>query len=101
MKVKLIPEDELELLSDEMGITATNLKDSGARWVVREVAKNSDDIRQLVRYNKTKTVLETYDGETSMVYESFEEVYKKWKESIPDDLNLEDVIEEEDNAINE
>lgn len=90
-KVRLIPEDELEFIQEnsEAGLTP-----KGAKWVVREVARNSDDIRQIIRYNSKKTLLETYDGETLMVYESFEDVFTKWKEAIPTDLNLEDVPEE-------
>ena len=90
-KVKLIPEDEMETLEDnpEMGLVP-----KGAKRVIREIAINSEDIKRIIRYNSKKTLVETYEGEIILVYETFDEVYKKWQEAIPPDLDLSELDEE-------
>lgn len=55
--------------------------DMPGKWVWRDAAIHTDDIKRLIAYNSKKTIIEGYDGTITLVEEPFQGVYQKWDEN--------------------
>jgi hypothetical protein len=83
-KVKLMSEEDME---DLEGHEKRGTEPQSSKWVWRSMTIHTDDIKRLIQYNKKKTVILGYDGESILVDEPFSDVYLKW------DQNKEEVEE--------
>lgn len=100
-KVKLMAEEDMERweIFDGAGLEAPS-----AKWVWRNIVIRSGDIKNVTAYNSTKCLIVDYNGEETMVKETLEDVFIKWKaiedaekeekQHIPQDIEHES--EEED-----
>lgn len=88
-KVKLFREEH-------MGYEPGVIPDDKAKWLWRHIGIDADDIRIVIRYNKTKTLVRDFYDIDLLVNEPFEEVYNKWSKNKTEDLNLSDEVETED-----
>lgn len=53
-----------------------------SRWVWRDIGLRTYDIYRIIGYNSNKCIILGYDGTQTLVKESFEQVYKKWKDNL-------------------
>lgn len=79
-------------LMSESDMEATNLieglKGKSALWVWRQIALEAGDIYRIISYNSSKTLVMLHDGESLLVNETFDQVFDKWSENKPEDLDL-------------
>lgn len=48
-------------------------------WVWRMIAIPVEEVYKVIEYNKSKSIVQTYDNERILVSETFEEVFSKWE----------------------
>jgi hypothetical protein len=78
-RVRLMSEEDMDnyFRNEELGIDADSSK-----WVWREVALRTFDIKRVIGYNSNKCIILCYDDTQTLVKESFEDVYQKWQENL-------------------
>ncbi len=79
-KVKLCKEEDMEIDHEGMGT-----EPGSAKWVWRNVVMNAADIKRIISYNKTKCVIDDYNGDRTLVNEPLSDVYRKWEENYSDE----------------
>jgi ABC-type ATPase with predicted acetyltransferase domain len=75
-KVRLVSEEDMELEEMDMGIIAKSKE-----WVWRGVAVPIEEIYKVMAYSSNKSIVQMYDGEKILVFESFEELCQRWEKS--------------------
>lgn len=73
-KVKTVSEEDMELEEMDMGIIARSKE-----WVWRSVALPIEEIYKVISYSSNKSILQTYDGDKTLVAESFDELCNRWE----------------------
>src|SRR5688572_640080 len=76
MKVLLTSEEQMEMQYEHDFGT---YKDEDKKWVYRETGILATEIYRIIRYNKTKTIIQMYDDIQYLVDEPFMDVFKKWE----------------------
>ncbi len=75
-KVVLTSEEEMEAESKyDLGDIAKSME-----YVWRMVGIPVDEIYMITEYNKTKSIVQTYDDQKILVNEPFEDLYIRWDE---------------------
>jgi len=97
-KVKFMSEDDMEIEEMDLGVIVKS-KD----WVWRNIGVLTYQIYKVMEYTPGKSIIEMYNGEKILVLESFDDLYKRWEESIKEEeapeINNEDseeISEDED-----
>ena len=95
------------LLTSEEQMEAEEKYDLGdiaksKEWVWRMIAIPVEEVYKVIEYNKSKTIVQTYDGEKILISEAFEELFDRWEElkiltETPDNEEYEQQTEEEEN----
>lgn len=75
-KVRIVSEEDMELEEMDMGIIAKSKE-----WVWRGVAVPVEEIYKVISFSSTKSIVQMYDGEKTLVAESFEELCERWEKS--------------------
>jgi hypothetical protein len=73
------------LLTSEEQMEAEEKYDLGdiarsKEWVWRMIAIPVEEVYKIIEYNKSKTIVQTYDDEKILVSETFEDVFGRWEE---------------------
>jgi hypothetical protein len=73
------------LLTSEEQMEAEEKYDLGdiaksKEWVWRHIAIPVEEVYKVIEYNKSKTIVETYDNEKILINEPFDSVYNRWEE---------------------
>lgn len=73
------------ILTTEEQMEAEGVYDLGdiaksKEWVWRMIAIPLEEVYKVIEFNKSKTIVQTYDGEKILVSETFEQVFSKWEE---------------------
>ena len=73
------------LLTSEEQMEAEEKYDLGAvgkskEWVWRMIAIPVEEVYKVIEYNKSKTIVQTYDNERILVSEKFEDLFSRWNE---------------------
>lgn len=73
------------LLTSEEQMEAEEKYDLGGiakskEWVWRMIAIPVEEVYKLIEYNKSKTIIQTYDDEKILINEIFDDLYTRWEE---------------------
>lgn len=90
-KVYLLSEEDMELQNQFEGLSPK----SGS-WVFRNIALESENIYRIVAFARDKTLVIMTDEEKLIVKGTFDEIFKLWEDSLPEDLDLSDPDEQEE-----
>lgn len=85
-KVNMVSEEDMELEELDMGIIAKS-----KHWVWRAVAVPVEEVYKIISYSSTKSIVQMYDGEKTLVAESFDELCDRWEK-----LKVELILSEEE-----
>jgi len=88
-RVKLFPE---KLLGYAEGV----IPEDKAIWVWRRIGVEADEIFRVIAYKHNKTLIKDVWGDTILIGETFEEVFKKWSANKTEDLNLSESSDDEE-----
>src|SRR5688572_6033820 len=73
------------LLTSEEQMEAEEKYDLGdiaksKEWVWRQIAIPVEEVYKVIEYNKSKTIVQTYDDEKILINEPFDDLFNRWEE---------------------
>lgn len=77
-RVRLYATEEAMEADQALHLDLSNSKE----WVWRNMAIPVQTVKEVVSYNKVKTIVHSSNGRQILVAETFEDVYQKWQDAL-------------------